>query len=219
MPSRPEEFHALFRNIVRYVDEKCRGAAPAWTHIPQAALTELDARFAAWEAAYGPTLKPSCFRQERHEMKRVLRISKMYLRGFINAWLRYHPAVTSDDKAKMGVPVRSQVSSPIPVPPTRPEFTIRVKDVRTLALVFRDQGSKSRARPYGVSGAVIRWAILDHAPADIGELVNAVLATRSPHVFVFNDEDRGKTVYFAMQWQNGKGQQGKPGEIQWAVVP
>jgi hypothetical protein len=27
-----------------------------------------------------------------------------------------------------------------------------------------DQGSTSRARPYGMSGAVVRWAVLDKPP-------------------------------------------------------
>jgi hypothetical protein len=80
-------------------------------------------------------------------------------------------------------------------------------------------GSDSKAKPYGVNGAVIIYAVLDAPPADHSALTSSVLATRTPHILEFTEEERGKTVYVAICWQNEKGQKGPWSEIESAIVP
>jgi hypothetical protein len=80
-------------------------------------------------------------------------------------------------------------------------------------------GSKSNAKPYGVNGAVIVYAVLDAPPADVSALTRSVLATRTPHILEFTEEERGKTVYVAICWQNEKGEKGPWSEIESAIVP
>jgi hypothetical protein len=105
------------------------------------------------------------------------------------------------------------------VPKTRPELFIEVVDFRRLKVSFQDQGSKSKAKPYSVDGAVIICAVLDAPPADHSALTRSVLATRTPHILEFTEEKRGKTVYIAICWQNEKGQMGPWSEIVSAIVP
>jgi hypothetical protein len=80
-------------------------------------------------------------------------------------------------------------------------------------------GHKSKAKPYGVNGAVIAYAVLDAPPADVSALTRSVPATRTPHVLEFTEEERGKTVYVAICWQNEKGEKGPWSEIESAIVP
>jgi hypothetical protein len=94
-----------------------------------------------------------------------------------------------------------------------------VADIRKIRLDFHDQGSTKKAKPYGIYGAVIHWAVLDHPAADVAELAQSVLATRTPFVLGFTDTDCGKTLSVAMQWQNEKGEKGSPGEIQSTIIP
>ncbi|MDR1493008.1 MAG: hypothetical protein LBT05_09845 [Planctomycetaceae bacterium] len=63
------------------------------------------------------------------------------------------------------------------------------------------------------------FAVLDEPPKSVHELTRSVLATRTPHVFEFTDEERGKTVYFAICWQNEKGERGPFSEIASAIIP
>ena len=79
--------------------------------------------------------------------------------------------------------------------------------------------SHSEAKPYGVNGAVAAWAILDAPPANQNALPHTFLATRSPHTMEFNEEDRGKTLYLALCWQNGKGQRGPWSDIESVIIP
>jgi hypothetical protein len=50
-------------------------------------------------------------------------------------------------------------------------------------------------------------------------MTNTVLATRSPHLLHFDEEERGKRVYITLQWQNESGIRGDPAEMQMAIVP
>ena len=58
VPARDSDFDFFLRNINRYVAGKCGGPDPAWTHIPQAARTALEAACDAWYEAYALTLRP-----------------------------------------------------------------------------------------------------------------------------------------------------------------
>jgi hypothetical protein len=216
IPEKEAAFNDFFKFLVLYVDGKTAGETPEWP-FPADALDALHAALDAWETAYQKTLVPHipAFTQEK---RRVRKRSEKTLREFVNRFLRYSP-VTAEDRAIMGIPEHDDTRSDIPAPETRPEFNIVVKDICQLKVPFRDQGSSRKARPYGMNGAVISWDVLDAPPATASLLRKTVLATRTPHIFTFSEEDRGKTVYFAMQWQNEKGARGPFSEIQSAVIP
>jgi hypothetical protein len=80
-------------------------------------------------------------------------------------------------------------------------------------------GSTSKAKPYGTNGAVIAYAVLNAPPTNPDALTHTVLATRTPHILEFTEEERGKTVYVTICWQNEKGQRGPWSEIESAIVP
>jgi hypothetical protein len=219
IPQGDADYDRFFKNLVQYVAQKCAGSPPAWTHIPKAAQDALADAYSAWYTAYAITLKPHT-PQDTKEKNRVKESGKkLTLRPFIKAYIRYHPAVTNADRDAVGVPNDDTVRTPIGVPKTHPLFDIQVKDIRALNLLFHDEGTESRAIPYGFDGAVIYWLVAD-APITLTKaLTNSELATRSPHTLIFGDEDRGKTVSFAMRWQNETGKKGPWSEIQSTIVP
>jgi hypothetical protein len=61
---------------------------------------------------------------------------------------------------------------------TTAPYIIDVLDFRRLKVVFHDMGSESKAKPYGVNGAVIVYAVLDAPPADVDALTRSLLAKR-----------------------------------------
>jgi hypothetical protein len=94
-----------------------------------------------------------------------------------------------------------------------------VADIRELSIVFHDQASARKARPYGTMGAVVAWQVSQTAPACPDDLTRSQLATRTPHLLQFTEQERGKTVHIALCWQNKKGQRGHWSEIQSAIIP
>jgi hypothetical protein len=218
IPQNDAEFDIFFRNLINYVKDQTVGANPRWTHIPQAEIDKLDEAYNRWSTAYTQVKGPHTpeHTKKKNDIKKECR---KLLRNFINAFLRYHPDVTADDKRRLHIHIHDDERTDIPVPPTRPEFNIKVADIRELHILFRDQDSERRARPYGLNGAVISWDILDAPPAEAEALRNTVLATHTPYTLLFKEQDRGKIVYIALQWQNEKGDRGKHSEIQSAVIP
>jgi hypothetical protein len=140
------------------------------------------------------------------------------VRGLVNFRLR-NPAITDAARIATGLHVRDTVRSPLPAPASRPEIDIDVFDVRRLKVHFHNMGSLSRAKPVGIIGAVILHAVLDAPPASPADLTRSVLATRTPHILEFTEQERGRTVYVAICWLNRKGEKGPLSEIESAVVP
>jgi hypothetical protein len=217
VPDSDEKFDAKYKKYCQIVTQKTSGSSPEWTHVPAARVTELNNGYAAWYTAYSKlrTAHTSADVWAKNEAKTE---GGHIWRDFNNEFVRYSRQVSAQDKIDLGNNPPNP-PSPIPDPPTRPEFIIKILDIMRLAIHFWDQGSTSKAKPYGIDGAVIYWAILDHVPSGIEELINSVLATRTPHILEFTEHDRGKTVYIAMRWQNEKGHKGPASEILSAIIP
>jgi hypothetical protein len=188
--------------------------------VPPEEMTKLEAIQARWATAYevseNPATRTKGTVRERQEIRQEY---ESEIRIVVKAYITYNPFVTDKEREDMGLPVHDKSHTSVPVPTTRPELDIDVVDFRRLKVEFRDMGSASKARPYGVNGAVIVYAVLETPPAEISDLSRSVLATRTPHTFEFTEGERGKTVYVAICWQNSKGQRGPWSEIESAIIP
>ena len=179
------------------------------------ALQTADAAFATLQKQADSPAKTAIIVAQKNEARKNLVSIIRTLAGF----RLKNPVITDAERVAMGLHVHDTTPSNIPAPHTRPELDIDVLDFRRLKVVFHDQGTDSKAKPYGTNGAVIVYAVLDTPPADPGALIHSVLATRTPHILEFTEEERGKTVYVAICWQNERGQKGPWSEIESAIVP
>jgi hypothetical protein len=229
VPRREAAFSQFFKFINQYVAEKCDGAQPAWTHIPQEARTALAGWFTAWDRAYAVTLQP-CTKPQRDEKNRVHKTAEKQLRGFVNAYLRFHPAVTDYDREQMSLNVPSATRPKVSAPTAQPEadvvypgvHLIELINIRTILL----PGGEDLRADYGVR---IFWGILgppaEHdkfrlsAPPLTGDdLPHSVFTRRKRHRFNFSG-DSGSTVYFCLRYENSKGEAGPFGPVFFAVIP
>jgi hypothetical protein len=191
--------------------------AAAWEIPPGevSVLQEANTTFAILHAQADSPAKNSIVVAEKNTARTTLVGIIRTLAGF----RLKNPVITDAQRIALGLHVHDTTPSTIPVPHTRPELDIDVVDFRRLKVVFQDMGSDSKAKPYGVNGAVIVYAVLDAPPADINALTRSVLATRTPYTLEFTEEERGKTVYVAICWQNETGERGPWSEIESAIVP
>ncbi|MDR1983395.1 MAG: hypothetical protein LBQ28_01010 [Prevotellaceae bacterium] len=213
LPSKDAELVAWGNNFTVQVAAN----AAAW-EITTTEVTDLQRKFDNFQALFSHACSPektSIIVAQKNEAREIF---KETVRGLVNFRLR-NPVITADQRIALGLHVRKTKPSPIPVPATRPELDIDVLDVRRLKIHFRDMYSSSKAKPYGISGAVIIYAALDTPPADHNMLMRSTLATRTPYTLEFTEEERGKTVYVACCWQNKKGKNGPWSEIESAIVP
>ena len=191
--------------------------AGAWD-IPGNEVSELqtaNTAFATLQAKADSPAKTTVIVAEKNAARKTLETRIRELVGF----RLKNPVITDAQRIALGLHVRDTTYTTVSVPKTRPELDIDVVDFRRLKASFHDMGSSSKAKPYGTVGAVIAYAVLDAPPADPDALTRTLLATRTPHILEFTEEERGKTVYVAICWQNEKGERGPWSEIESAIVP
>jgi hypothetical protein len=213
IPGKDAELVAWSANFAMQVAENIS----AW-EIPEQEACDLQTAttaFAALQVQAGSPARTSIIVAEKNAARRNLTV---HIRRLVNFRLK-NPVITDAERVAMGLHVHDATPSNIPAPVSRPELDIDVLDVRRLKVVFHDMGSTRKAKPYGVSGALIACATLDTPPASPDALTRSVLATRTPFILEFTEEERGKTVYVAICWQNGKGRKGPWSEIESAIVP
>jgi hypothetical protein len=141
-------------------------------------------------------------------------------RQLYTAFFKTNPLVTNHDLRAMAFPERgSGERHPSPVATDYPGFKILTNMIRRLIVAFFDNANEERAKPAGQHGAEIRWAILDAPPAHIDDLVHSAFDTHSPLTLAFDDDQRGKTVYFALCWENTRGEKGPYSPFMSAIIP
>lgn len=187
-----------------------------WTPAKTTACLEgIDAFLAAFEAwqAVDSSMNKALMEEAR-------KAAEDGIEHFAAYDVRFNEKMTEVQKLELlGVRTRHP-GHPIDVPSTVPEFEVRPSHIRQIVLGYKDSGSERWGKPPKVHGIEIRWAILDHPPAGIGELTNSSFDTRHPFKITFDEQDRGKTVYFAGRWEiEREGQKGDFGPIVQAIIP
>jgi hypothetical protein len=145
---------------------------------------------------------------------------KPVYRKLYTGYLKNNPLVTDTDLVEMGLPKRSSGRKTQSTPPaTVVECTVDTSIPGVIIIHFRDKNEIGTAKPKGIHGVEFRWIILDTPPADWSQLLNSVFDTRSPIRLSFSGEQRGKTIYFALRWENNVGEKGPWSEIFNAIIP
>lgn len=141
-------------------------------------------------------------------------------RQLYTGFLKNNPNVKNEDLVAMGLPERSGAKpTPVPDPQTVPEAKIELPSPGVVLVHFNDKGAMRKAKPAGVHGVEIAWAILDDIPVDWSELSNSAFDTHTPYKFTFGGAERGRKLYFALRWENTRGVKGDWSEIYDTVIP
>jgi len=140
------------------------------------------------------------------------------LRAFVNQFLRF-PPVTNADRVEMGIPNHDTIRTDHSVVKEEVDFVIHLNNIRELKIDFWIHGADNKAKPHGYDGAVIIWGISGSAPANPDDLPHHAMASRTPFIIHFDEEERGKTVQIALAWQNERGIIGQWSEYKGAIVP
>ena len=131
--------------------------------------------------------------------------------------IRVNTRITNDDRRAMGIHIRDTKPTPVPTPTTYPVLAIDTAMSRRLTIAFRDSEASTIAKPKGIHGAEIKWLVADEKPT-VGQLTNSTFDTRTPYTLVFDDEQRGKTVWICARWENTRGEKGPWGDMESAIV-
>jgi hypothetical protein len=150
-----------------------------------------------------------------HAAKAQLEKSFRTLYGYIEK----NPAVTDEDRIMMKMPVYP-IDHPVDLT-TFPVPTVEEKSIhRRITINYRDSATPdSKARPYGVSGAIIRYKVFDTPQEGIGanDLTQGMFSDTTPFHVNFTEEQRGKYFHYSMRWS---GSDDRPTtDVRWEMIP
>ena len=245
IPANDAEFNDWFKFMTQYIAPKLSGASPAWDHIPPRHFQELITAYTDWYNAYALTLQPhtpavvTAKNDARRKAERVIR-------PFVRRFLYFEP-VTNADRVNMRLPLHDKIRTDHIAVPEEVEYNLIIEGIRVVHVDFKVLGSDHKAKPEGYDGAVIVWDVLDAPPAPPRYIKKeakapgmALLPTtmefclakllenkpprmagffRTPFILEFPEEERGKTVYTALCWQNERGITGRWSDIKSTVIP
>ncbi|MDR0537776.1 MAG: hypothetical protein LBH04_07040 [Tannerellaceae bacterium] len=132
--------------------------------------------------------------------------------------IKASPLITKDDLSAMGLPWQDNIRTLKPITQKIAEIKVGHPSVGVVEIRFRGENKAKWGKEDGVHGAEIAWAILSQAPTDWHELIHSSFDTASPYLLSFPGEDLGKTLYFAIRWENGRGDKGPWSAIQKVVI-
>jgi hypothetical protein len=184
-------------------------------------IEPLQTKFDDFYAAQEQAELPNAGKADRLDREEKAVVVSREARNFVNLYLRFNPAVTDADRVNLGLNVPDPEPTPVPEPVTWPVVILLDSGtIMRLTLHYKDSESlKSQAKPAGVHGAEIRWAILEAPPVTTDDLIHSEFSTRTPHTFIYEENLRGKTVWFRLRWENTRGEKGPWSELYSAIIP
>jgi hypothetical protein len=154
--------------------------------------------------------------QAKKEKKaRLIHLEEVFTRNN----LQNNDAMTDELRRALRIPIHDTTPTPAPTPEEVPEIDVSMPLPRTLRITFRRPGAARSGKPKGVHGLECLWGIMDRPPAKVKDFPHSDFATRSPLELTFEEEERGKKVYFAARWENGTVKKGPDSDIFSAIIP
>jgi hypothetical protein len=160
--------------------------------------------------------------RNKHVVKAVEDTEKDFIPAYREIYriLRGSLAVTNDDLLSMGLPPHPEGGGghPSPVADIPPWVEILLKKLRFLVIKYGASATSS-AKLEGQHGIEAVYRVGGERPTHISELTHSVFDTDSPLEIEFDEADRGKIVWFAVRWENTRGEKGPWSEIFFAIIP
>jgi hypothetical protein len=167
------------------------------------AVNKFNIAFHAWEDEGERTLaKSGALQVAREELEPKYRKLRTILKSSLAAnkenFILLGLAWSDDNTPSKSGPITTNpVSVKVLVPnPTR------------VAVHYRDQNSDRKGRPRGCHGVEMKYAFLDHEPSSREDLIFSVFSTTSPLFLDIDISSKGKTIYYALRWEDNVGGKG-----------
>ena len=192
--------------------------AGAWG-IPTQVSSDLSAETAIYATLY-ETAKggngTKALVLEKNEKQKSL---KADVRNIKNKYIDYNEAVTDPSRERLGLPLRDRKPTPQPVPTSRPLLEVAPTNNRQHTVTAINQATGKKTKPADAYGVRYMWEIRDTPPINAEDLRHAIFRRKVSEVFNFNEEDRGKKIFYAACYENAKGEAGPYSDIVETVVP
>ncbi|MDR1130203.1 MAG: hypothetical protein LBK96_04410, partial [Prevotellaceae bacterium] len=174
IPQADRKFLVWVQNLFAHVEANAQPwnlNPDSWKHIDPPMIQAYDTALAKAEDpnhGVADTL-------EKNETRDVL---KTETRKYVNEHLKYNSLISDEERKHMGLPVRDRKPTPAREPDSLPVVSVKLPSPGVIELHVVDSKSGRRAKPEGVHGYEIRYAIVDAPATDWAQLVESAFSTR-----------------------------------------
>jgi hypothetical protein len=140
-------------------------------------------------------------------------------RDFLEEHVIYNSAITDEERVNMGLSVHKQGRTPAPVATTHPEADVKTPEPSILEFSVHDESGVNVKKPAGQKEFEIRYGISDTPITNWKNLPEYELSSRLHFRLTFDNNDRGRILYYALRWRNTRGQAGPWSNIHNAIIP
>ena len=223
LSSSHDKMHATVQRLVNYIIDTAnreRMDFGATTKTGKWFSDELLPAVADYLPVYTAWLDPALRDPSKQDaLEEAEKVLRPLMRTLYVYFLKNNYFVTDHDLSNMSLPKRtSGQAPPAPVATTPPWYKVVLALIATITIYYGATPGK-KAKPKGQHGVECCYLISDTPVVDYALLVHSVFDTNSPLAIEFSGNDRGKTVYFALRWENSRGQKGPFGPIMSAIIP
>jgi hypothetical protein len=190
-------------------------------NIPSDTVADVQTLQTRWRTAYAAAEDPATRTKGAVKEKQEARTAyEAGLRALIRSYLTYNPLLSDKDREDMGLPVHKTTHTHAPIAADPPDIELDTSVPGRVSFHYYGKGSASRrAKPEGQHGMELIWSLGDPAPARWEDLAHSSFDTHTPLTLSFENDQRGQTLYFALRWENTRGEKGPWSNIQSTKVP
>jgi hypothetical protein len=152
---------------------------------------------------------------KKQKKRQLIKLEEVFVRNN----LQNNDAMTDDGRRALRIPIYDTKPTPHPAPDKIPEIEVETPHPRVVRIRFRDEHAVRWGKPQYVHGFECAWMIADAPPGLVKDMTHSEFATRTPLELVFEENERGKRVYFAGRWETGAVKKGRWSAILSAVIP
>jgi hypothetical protein len=141
------------------------------------------------------------------------------MRDFANDSVRFNKKMTDPDKMHLGVHIKDKTYTTHPAPasqPTTEALSTKNHFEHLVRATNRDTGDASK--PPDAHGVCFAWQVGGEKPTKGEHLPKTKSQRGASHVVVHDEEDKGKTAYYATCYTNDKGDRGTWSPVVEAVI-
>jgi hypothetical protein len=189
--------------------------------VTEAEYTALSAANSAFASAVIKAYSPAGSPQVIAEKNTARETLEERIRGLVNFKLQ-NPVITDDDRHALGINKRNQGGGGphTPVAKKSPGVKVDTSTMCEISIHFYDIDSlMKRGKAFGQHCVEIVSRVGGSRPERYEDFTHSNVDTRSPFVFKFEYNQRGEPFYFAIRWENTRGEKGPWSEIFMVIIP
>ncbi|MDR3276868.1 MAG: hypothetical protein LBT11_06645 [Treponema sp.] len=188
-------------------------------NLPEAQLAAIETLHNEAKALHEKCKTAAYTRLDMQAKNEKLKALKKDEEVFVRNNLQNNDAMTDNGRAALRIPIYDRNPTPHPGLSTVPYMKVLTPLPRIIEIRFRVGNAARWGKPEYAHGLECCWIIAESPPAKIEDLLHSEFSTRTPLKLAFDEDQRGKRIYFAARWENGTVKKGPWSDIFSAVIP